>query len=294
MRLSKERKDLRNALLFISPWIVGFFLFTAYPLLMSLYYSFMDYNIIRTPEFIGLENYIKLFTGDSMFYKTLSNTFYMIFVGITAMTAVAIFVSILLNNKRIKGMAFFRVVFFLPTLVPLVILAILWIWILQSDSGVVNSFLGLFGIEGPGWFASPAWSKPSFILMGIWGSGNMIIIYLAGLQGISDSLYEAASIDGAGSVQKVFYVTLPMLKPMILFNVITGIINMFQSFAEAFIITNGGPDGSTMFYSLYLYQNAFQYQKMGYASAMAWVLLLIALAFTLLLFKLSKRWGYEE
>ncbi|WP_367398243.1 carbohydrate ABC transporter permease [Paenibacillus sp. MSJ-34] len=294
MRLSKERKDLRNALFFISPWIVGFFLFTAYPLLMSLYYSFMDYNIIRSPEFIGLENYIKLFTGDSMFYKTLSNTFYMIFVGITAMTAVAIFVSILLNNKRIKGMAFFRVVFFLPTLVPLVILAILWIWILQSDSGVVNSFLGFFGIEGPGWFASPTWSKPSFILMGIWGSGNMIIIYLAGLQGISDSLYEAASIDGAGSVQKVFYVTLPMLKPMILFNVITGIINMFQSFAEAFIITNGGPDGSTMFYSLYLYQNAFQYQKMGYASAMAWVLLLIALAFTLLLFKLSKRWGYEE
>ncbi|MBU5445420.1 sugar ABC transporter permease [Paenibacillus sp. MSJ-34] len=292
--MSKERKDLRNALFFISPWIVGFFLFTAYPLLMSLYYSFMDYNIIRSPEFIGLENYIKLFTGDSMFYKTLSNTFYMIFVGITAMTAVAIFVSILLNNKRIKGMAFFRVVFFLPTLVPLVILAILWIWILQSDSGVVNSFLGFFGIEGPGWFASPTWSKPSFILMGIWGSGNMIIIYLAGLQGISDSLYEAASIDGAGSVQKVFYVTLPMLKPMILFNVITGIINMFQSFAEAFIITNGGPDGSTMFYSLYLYQNAFQYQKMGYASAMAWVLLLIALAFTLLLFKLSKRWGYEE
>ena len=199
----------------------------------------------------------------------------------------------MLNNKLIKGMSFFRIVFFIPTLVPFVVLSILWIWILQPDSGVVNSILGTLGIEGPGWFASPKWSKPAFILMGIWMSGNMILIYLAGLSDIPQSLYEAASIDGANSIQKVFHITLPMLRPAILFNVITGIIGVFQSFAEAFIITNGGPDGSTTFYSLYLYQNAFQYFRSGYASAMAWILLIIALSFTIVFFQLSKRWGME-
>jgi multiple sugar transport system permease protein len=182
----------------------------------------------------------------------------------------------------------------LPTLVPFVILSILWIWVLQPDSGVVNTILRYFGISGPGWFSSPTWAKPAFILMGLWGAGGSIIIYLAGLQGIPESLYEAASLDGASSLQKVFRITIPLLKPVILFNVITGIIGTFQSFAESFIITNGGPDGSTMFYSLYLYQNAFQYSKMGYASAMAWILLIIALAFTLILFRLSSRSEDQE
>jgi len=293
MRLNTERKNLINALLFISPWIIGFLLFTAYPLVISLYYSFMDYNIIQEPSYIGLDNYRQLFFHDNLFYKVLGNTLYMIFVGITVTTVVAIFIAILLNNRRIKGLAFFRVVFFLPTLVPLVILSVLWIWILQPESGVVNSILGWFGIEGPGWFSSPFWAKPAFILMQIWGSGGMIIIYLAGLQGIDETLYEASDIDGAGPIRKVFSITLPMLKPVILFNVITGIIGTLQSFAEAFIITAGGPDGSTMFYALYLYENAFNFAKMGYASAMAWVLLVVALLFTLMLMKFSKRWGYN-
>jgi multiple sugar transport system permease protein len=292
--MNMTRKNVLNGLLFISPWIVGFLCFTAYPLISSFYYSLTDYDIINQPVFVGLENYKTLFTGDDLFYKVLKNTLYMVFVGITVITICTIFISILLNNKKVKGMAFFRVVFFLPTLVPFVILSILWVWVLQPDSGVVNTILGWLGIEGPGWFSSPTWAKPSFILMGLWGAGGSIIIYLAGLQGIPESLYEAASIDGANSVQKIFSVTLPMLRPVILFNVITGIIGTFQSFAETFIITQGGPNGSTMFYSLYLYQNAFQYAKMGYASAMAWVLLLIALTFTLILFKVSNRWGNND
>jgi len=292
--MNMMRKDLVNGLLFISPWIVGFLFFTAYPLISSLYYSLTDYDIINPPVFVGLENYKTLFTGDDMFYTVLKNTLYMVFIGLTVITACTVFISILLNNKKVKGMAFFRVIFFLPTLVPFVILSILWVWVLQPDSGVVNTVLGWIGIDGPGWFASPSWSKPAFILMGLWGAGGSIIIYLAGLQGIPESLYEAASIDGANSMQKMFSITLPMLRPVILFNVITGIIGTFQSFAESFIITQGGPNGSTMFYSLYLYQNAFQYAKMGYASAMAWVLLVIALVFTLVLFKVSNRWGSND
>lgn len=288
------RKDLLNGLLFISPWIIGFLCFTAYPLVSSFYYSLTDYDIINPPVFVGLDNYMTLFTGDDLFYKVLKNTLYMVFIGLTVITACTVFISILLNNKKVKGMAFFRVVFFLPTLVPFVILSILWVWVLQPDSGILNTILGWIGIDGPGWFSSPDWAKPAFILMGLWGAGGSIIIYLAGLQGIPESLYEAASIDGANSLQKIFFVTLPMLRPVILFNVITGIIGTFQSFAESFIITQGGPNGSTMFYSLYLYQNAFQYAKMGYASAMAWVLLLIALIFTLILFKVSNRWGSSE
>jgi multiple sugar transport system permease protein len=292
--MNMTRKNLTTGLLFISPWIIGFLFFTAYPLISSFYYSLTDYDIINAPVFVGLENYKTLFTGDDMFYKVLKNTFFMIFIGLTIITFCTVFISILLNNKKVKGMAFFRVIFFIPTLVPFVILSILWVWVLQPDSGVVNTILSWFGIEGPGWFSSPDWAKPAFILMGLWSAGGSIIIYLAGLQGIPDSLYEAASIDGANSLQKTFFITLPMLLPVIVFNVITGIIGTFQSFAESFIITQGGPDGSTMFYSLYLYQNAFQYAKMGYASAMAWILLLIALFFTLILFKISNRWANND
>ncbi|WP_438347491.1 carbohydrate ABC transporter permease [Paenibacillus sp. FA6] len=294
MRHRIEHINLRNGLLFVSPWIVGFLFFTAYPLLSSLYYSLTDYNIISEPEWVGLDNYITLLTSDTMFYKVLTNTLYMIFVGITTITIGAILISILLNSKRIRGMSIFRVIFFLPTLVPLVVLSVLWIWVLQPDAGVVNTVLGFLGLDGPGWFASPSWSKPGLILLGFWGAGNMIIIYLAGLQGISDSLYESASLDGAGPIRQMWSITLPMLKPAIVFNVITGVIGTLQSFAEAFIITEGGPDGSTTFYSLYLYQNAFQYAKMGYASAMAWILLIISLLITLALFKLSNGFGSEE
>lgn len=288
--LKKSQQDVLHGLAFISPWMVGFGFFTAYPLLSSLYYSLTNYNVIARPKFVGLNNYINLFTDDKMFYTALANTLYMVFVGLSFITVLTIAISILLNDRRIKGLAFFRIVFFIPTLVPLVILAILWIWILQPDAGVVNTALGWFGIEGPGWFASPKWSKPAFILMSLWGSGNMVIIYLAALQDIPASLHEAAAIDGAGYWQQIRAITIPLLRPAILFNVITGIINILQRFAEPLIITKGGPDGSTTFYSLYLYQNAFRFFKMGYACAMGWILLMITMLFTVILLHYNKKW----
>lgn len=277
------------ALIFIAPWVIGFLVFTLIPMGSSLYYSFMDYNIVAEPVYVGLDNYSNLFFNDTDFWGALGNTLYMLFFGLASVTIVTFSISILMNDRRVRGLSFFRVVFFIPTLVPLVILAILWIWILQPDVGMVNSILAKLGIQGPGWFASPAWAKPSFILMMIWGSGNMIIIYLAGLQEIPQTLFEAAEIDGAKFLQKVFHITIPLMRPVILFNVVTGIINVLQSFAEAFIITNGGPDNATNFYSLYLYRNAFPYLKMGYASAMAWILLVISILGVFLLFRWERK-----
>jgi len=280
-----EKKNLRNGLLFISPWIIGFLMFTLYPIASSLYYSMTEYNIISEPIFVGLKNYIDLFFHDELFYTVLYNTLYMVVFGVTLTIVVTLAVSIVLNDKRLRGLSFFRVVFFIPTLVPTVILSILWIWLFQPENGLVNTVLSWFGINGPGWFASPTWSKPAFILMAIWCGGNYIIIFLAVLQDIPAELYEAAEIDGANLFDRIWHVTIPQMKPIILFNVISAIIKTLQSFAESFIITQGGPNNSTNFYSLYLYQNAFLYSKMGYASAMAWILLIITLVLTISLLR---------
>jgi multiple sugar transport system permease protein len=291
--LRESRRNFLNGVLFISPWIVGFLIFTLYPVLSSLYYSLAEYNVISDPIFIGIKNYLQLFTDDNLFYTVLFNTGYMIIYGVTLTMAVTLVVAIILNNRKLKGMSFFRVVFFIPTLVPLVILSILWLWLFQPDSGLVNAILKVFHINGPGWFSSTQWSKPTFILMAIWCGGNFIIIFLAGLQEISESLYESVEIDGGNFLHKVWFIMLPMLRPVLLFNAITAMIRVFQSFAESFIITEGGPNNTTNFYSLYLYQNAFLYQKMGYASAMAWIMLVIALVITILLIK-SMKWGQTE
>ncbi|WP_026486426.1 carbohydrate ABC transporter permease [Caldanaerobius polysaccharolyticus] len=287
--MKESRRNMINGLLFISPWIVGFMLFTLYPILSSFYYSLTDYNVISSPKFVGLQNYIQLFK-DGLFYTSLYNTLYMIVFGVTLTMITTLIIAIALNDKRLKRVSFFRVIFFIPTLVPTVILSILWIWLLQPDNGLVNTVLNFFHIPGPGWFASLTWSKPAFILMAVWAGGNYIIIFLAGLQDIPQTLYEAVDIDGGTTWHKIWYVTLPMLKPVILFNVITAILNAFQSFAEAFIITQGGPNNSTNFYALYLYQNAFLYQHMGYASAMAWIMLVITLVLTMFLLKTTS-WG---
>jgi multiple sugar transport system permease protein len=291
--LNISKRDFRNAMLFISLWIIGVVVFKLYPILISFYYSLTDYSVVNPPVFVGMDNYNALFK-DALFYKSLTNTLYMVFIGTFFTTIIAISLAIMLNNRKIKGLSFLRVVFFIPTLVPVVIVSILWIWILQPDNGIINVILAQFGITGPGWLASPVWAKPSFILMMIWGSGTSIIIYLAGLQEIPDSLYESASIDGAGFFRRTISITLPILSPVILFNVVISVIHVFQWFAEPLIMTAGGPDNATLFYSLNLYRSAFQYFKMGYASAMAWVLLIIAMAIILMLFKLNKRYGYSE
>jgi multiple sugar transport system permease protein len=279
--------------LFLSPWLVGLVAFTLYPVASSLWFSLTQYNVIKAPKLVGLGNYVALLQ-DKTYLTSLWNSLYMVVFGVTITTIVTILVSILLNNRKIKGLSVFRVIFFIPTLVPVVIVAVLWVWILQPQSGLINSLLGIFGIAGPGWIASPAWAKPSFILIMLWGAGGSIIIYLAGLQDIPEALYESAVLEGANFAQKTIYITLPMLTPVILYNVITAIIGVMQWFAEPFIITSGGPDNATLFYGLYLYQNAFQFFKMGYASAMAWIMIVIVLALIFVLFKLTKKFGDTE
>lgn len=285
--LKSSTKEIVAAMIFISPWVIGLIAFTLIPISSSFYYSLTDYNVLDQPEFIGLKNYTKLL-NDKVFRTALYNTLYMVVLGVPVTTLVAISVSVLLNNKNLRGTSGFSVIFFIPTLVPTVIASLLWIWMLQPDTGIINRILGYVGITGPGWIASPTWAKPAFILMMIWTCGNAIIIYLAGLQDIPMTLYESASIDGASFFRKTVSISIPLLRPVILFNVVTLIINVFQWFAEPLIITEGGPNNATNFYSLYLYQNAFQYFKMGYASAMAWILLLIALIIIGVLFKIMK------
>lgn len=286
-KASMTKKEALHGLLFVSPWIVGFLVFTLYPICSSLYYSLCEYQVIKEPVFIGLENY-RMLLQDKTFLKALSNTLYMIILGVPITTLAAVTVSIILNNKKLKHTGPFRVIFFIPTLVPTVVACLLWIWVMQPETGIINRLLGYIGITGPGWLSSMFWSKPAFILLMIWTCGNAIIIYLAGLQDIPDSLYESAALDGAGFFRQTVSVTIPLLRSTLLYNVVTLIIGVFQWFAEPYIMTNGGPDNQTMFYSLYLYQNAFSYFKMGYASAMAWILLLIALTIILVLFKVFR------
>ncbi len=286
-KMNIRQKETIHGLLFISPWVIGFLIFTLYPICSSLYYSLCEYQVIKDPVFTGFDNYKTLFQ-DKTFLKAMSNTFYMVILGVPITTFIAVTVSIMLNNKKLHCTGPFRIVFFIPTLVPTVVACLLWIWVMQPDTGIVNKLLGYIGIKGPGWLSSMFWSKPALILMMIWTCGNAIIIYLAGLQDIPDSLYESAALDGAGFIRQTISVTIPLLRSTLLYNMVTLIIGVFQWFAEPYIMTNGGPDNQTMFYSLYLYQNAFSYFKMGYASAMAWVLLLIALAIILVLFKVFR------
>ena len=282
-----RKEEAIHVLLFVSPWIIGFLVFTLFPICSALYYSLCYYQVIKDPVFIGLDNYKMLFQ-DKTFLKAMSNTVYMIIFGVPITTFIAVAVSIIMNNKKLKYTGPFRVAFFIPTLVPTVVACLLWIWVMQPETGIINRLLSYIGIQGPGWLSSMFWSKPALIIMMVWTCGNAIIIYLAGLQDIPDSLYESAALDGAGFFRQTMSVTIPLLRSTILYNVVTLIIAVFQWFAEPYIMTNGGPDNQTMFYSLYLYQNAFSYFKMGYASAMAWILLLIALAIILVLFKVFR------
>ncbi len=285
-----ERRKLRTGLFFISPWLIGLLLFYLYPIMSSLYYSFTDYNVLQPPTWIGLGNYQAIFK-DPLFWTSLGNTFFIAVVGIPLYTVVDIAIAILLNVKA-PGQPFFRAIVFLPTLIPVVVLSILWDRLLDPQNGLVNVGLRVVSINGPGWFADPSWVKPSFILMSLWGTGNAVVIYLAGLQDVDRALYEAADVDGANWWHKIRHITVPSLSPVILFNVILAIIASFQFFTQAFIITNGGPINSSLFYALYLYQNAFSYLHMGYASGLAWILLVITLALTLVVLRSSARWVY--
>lgn len=286
-----EAQATRTGLLFALPWIVGFLVFFAYPVLASAYYSLCNYDAIRPPRFVGFQNYQRLFFEDELFWKSLGNTLYMVVFGLPVGLLASLAIAVLLNQK-LKGIAFYRTIFYLPSITPVVATSILWLWLLNPEMGLVNIALSKLGIPGPAWLTDPAWSKAALILMGLWGAGGGMVIYLAALQDIPESLYEAASLDGAGKVTQFFRVTLPMLSPVILFNMIMGLIGTFQYFTQAYVMTAGGPEDSTTFYALHLFNRAFLDFKMGYASAMAWILFLITLAAALFVFKTSARWVY--
>ncbi len=290
----RDRVNFKIGMLFLLPWTIGFLAFTLYPMVASLIYSFSIYHS-RTPlEWNGIKNYTDLLTDDT-FWKSLSNTIYMVGIGVP-LTLFSSFICAVLLNLKVKGQAFYRVIYFLPSIVPTVASTILWLWILNPQQGILNNVLGYVGIDGPNWMTNPAWSKPGLILLGMWGMGNTIIIYLSGLQDVSPSLLEAAELDGANWWQRLWNITVPMVSPITLFNLITGVIAMFQYFAQAYVFRGfqglGYPLNSTLFYSVNLYQNAFLFLKMGYASAMAWVLFIIILVCTLLLLKVSDRFTY--
>ncbi len=292
----------KTGLLFLSPWIVGFMIFGLFPIVASAYFSLCRYNIIRPPHFIGIENYTMLFFEDPLFWKSLWNTIYLTAFGLPLQLLVALFAALLLN-ARIKGQSVFRTLMFIPSVVPVVATAILWVWILNPEYGLINALLGTVGIKGPGWLTDPQWSKPALILVMMWTIGNAMIIFLASLQQVPQNLYEASIVDGANWWQRFKNVTIPMISPVIFFNIVMGVIGSFQYFTHVYIMTTGvsqdfagragGPEFSTLVYPLYLYQNAFQFFRMGYASAMAWIMFLIVAAIIVFLFKTS-RWVYYE
>jgi multiple sugar transport system permease protein len=287
------KKDLRIGLLFAMPWILGFIIFLAYPVLASLYYSFTNFSILREPSYVGVDNYAELAT-DTVFHKALVNTLIYAVGAVPLSTVVAIGLAMLLNTK-VKGMSYYRTIFFLPSLVPMVALGTLFLWIFNGDYGLLNEGIRAANLEPPNWLGDPAWSKSTLMLISMWGCGQAMVINLAGLQNVPVSLYEAADLDGAKLGKKIWNVTLPMLSPVILFNVVMGIIGALQVFAVPYVMFPGGaPARSTYFIASYLFDNAFQYQRMGYASAVGWVMFIITLVLTLLALKLSDRHVHYE
>jgi len=284
----QTRRDLIG-LAFISPWLIGFLAFTAWPFLRSIQLSFTRYDILRPPKWVGLANYQSLLTDDETFRNAtwLTLKFAAVSVPLAIIAGVAL---ALLLNSDVKGISLYRTIFFLPSIVPTVATTAIFVWILNPQIGLVNSLLHTFGIQGPSWLTDPKWALWSLMMMGIWGVGNTMVIYLAGLKDIPTYLYEAATVDGANPVQKLFKVTLPMLTPVIFFNLVMGVIGALQYFTQAYIMTSGGPGDSTRFYALYLFDRAWRYSDMGYASAMAWLLFLAVAILTFALFKTQKRW----
>lgn len=290
-----DRQNTRNGILFCLPIIIGLTVFALYPVIASFYYSFCNYPMLKPPVWVGLANYKTLF-HDPVFYTSLYNTaFYAVF-AVPIGLGVAFLLALLLNQK-VKGMAVFRTMFFVPSIVPMVAGSVLWLWLLNPQYGLINTILMALHVPAkliPGWIDDPMWSKPALILMSTWGVGGSMLIYLAGLQDVPADLYEAAEIDGATSVQKMWNITIPFMSPHIFFTMVMGFIGAAQYFTQAYVMTggSGGPVDSTRFFSLYLFQNAFQYWKMGYACSMAWILFVVILLFTLLLFKTSARYVY--
>lgn len=285
----RAKRDLIGYL-FISPWLIGFFAFTAWPFLRSIHLSFTRYNIVSSPLWVGWANYRMLLTQDELFWKSAWVTIKYAAFSVPLAIVFGVLLALLLN-ANVRGIAVFRTIFYLPSIVPTVATSVLFIWILNPNIGLVNRMLKVVGIDGPAWLNTAPWAFWSLVMMALWGVGGSMVIYLAGLKDIPVHLYEAATLDGANAFRKMRHITLPMLTPVIFFNLVMGIVGAFQVFTQAYVITpGGGPQDSTYFYSLYLYNRAWKYLDMGYASAMAWMLFLVIVALTAVVFRTQRKW----
>ncbi len=309
-RMGLRRREALTGYLYISPWIIGFLIFTIGPMIASLYYSFTDYDIVSAPVWNNFANYKRIFSGiiaaisagdasklgDPIFWQALKVTVYYAVLGLPLGLIFGFFLAVLLNQK-IRFVNLWRTIYFLPSVIAGVAVALLWGRIFNPKAGILNPVIeAIFHIKGPGWLSDPQWSVPALVIMGLWGVGGGMIIYLAGLQGVPTDFYDAAKVDGANLLQRFRHITVPMMTPVIFYNLVLGMIGTFQYFTEVYVLTDGegGPVRSTLFYNLYLYQNAFRYNHMGYAATMAWILFIIVLILTLLVFRSSDLWVYYE
>ncbi|MFS0728188.1 carbohydrate ABC transporter permease [Paenibacillus sp. 1P07SE] len=289
-----RRKELGWLYLFVAPPVLGFLIFGLAPLIFSIYISFQKWDMLTDPQWVGLGNYTELLKDDKVF-KSMFNTLYLM-IGIPIGMILSLLLAILMNRK-FRGISFMRTIYYLPVISPIIAVALLWQWILNTDYGLLNNYLwDVFGIRGPNWLGDPNWVKPSLILIGLWGGlGGNMVLYLAGLQSVSSTYYEAADIDGAGAWHKFTKITVPLLTPIHFFVLVMGIIGAFQTFSQIYVLaTDGGPEYSGATIVFYIFQHAFTYFNMGYASAAAWVLGAIIFIVTLLQFKLSKKWVYSD
>jgi multiple sugar transport system permease protein len=292
-RISPKTRNTINGLLFASPWLIGLLLFWIYPTLASAYYSFTEFNAVQTPTWVGLQNYIELFTQDENFWIAVYNTFYFAIVSIPLAIILSFGLAMLLNAK-IRFQTVYRTIYFLPTLVPEIALALVWVYLFTPGTGLINLPFDWVGVRGPCWLTCETWARPTLVLLALWIIGQQVILYLAGLQDVPQDLYDAADVDGANFGHKFRHITLPMMTPVIFFHLITSLIGALQFFTIPFIMTGGTgfPGGSTLFYSIYMYKNGFQYFNMGYASAMAWLLFIVTLLITLAIFRSVRLWVF--
>jgi len=293
--MSISQREAMWGWIFLSPWIVGVLAFTAIPMLASLVLSLTNYNPIHPEElrFIGLRNFVRFF-GDPGMYQAAGVTLRFVLISVPLSIIIPLSLAVLVNAKYLFAKNIFRTLFYMPIMIPTVVGVMVWGGILNSNSGWLNRFLDWFGIAGPAWFQDEKWVVPAIVIMGFWGVGNAMMIFLAGLQNVPTELYEAAKVDGAGAVYTFFKITLPMISPVIFYNLTLSLIGSFQIFTPGYIIGNGrgDPNGATMFYNIYLYKEAFNFQDMGYGTTLAWAMFIVVLILTIILFKTQSRWVY--
>lgn len=298
--MKQQKKFFIIGLLFAMPWIIGFIIFSLYPIGASFVYSLSEYNIFQPPKFVGLDNFTALF-HDSKFFLSLYNTLYICVFSVPANILFSLAMALLLSLE-VKGQPVYRTIYYIPSVVSVVASSVLWVWVLNPEYGVLNTLLGYLNLPQPVWLQDPIFTKPSMILMGLWGSGGMMLIYLAAIKGVPQSLYEAADLDGAGAWKKFRHITIPAISPATLYQLITGLIAAFQYFTQAYIFISGtsndtgagggGPQNSLLFYAVYLYHQGFTFLNMGIASAMAWLLFILIVIVSVIIFKTSLKWVY--